>query len=796
MGVGTAWADTLVETLDLTDESVGSSNYTNTFNWNNNWSLSYAANNSKKWPYMRFGGKASTSGTAKSGTSTITSRVSFDKAIDYLVIEHLGINGKKPEDFSVTSIVLETSSTSDFSKTSTTTIDDADLSSSTTTKTLTITPSTQVAADSYYRISINWATTNTNNMGLDIEKVKLYQSAPSTPSISTSDVDIAYSATSGSIAYTVNNSVEGGTVSASVTAGNEGNWLSVGSPSNGSVALTCSANSAYTERTATVTLTYTYNTTETVTEDVTVTQAAAPIPTHTLSVSASNGSVEITGKTLVNGACEVAEGASVTATATPAEHYTFTNWTAPGVTLDNTANPVTFTMPSGNVTLTANFTEDAKHTATFYVLGVEVDTDEDVYEGEAITFPTSVTAPAGFTFMGWTKTEISGSQATAPADLVTAANTNMGNANVNYYAVFAVATINGEDTYEQLTSNAFDADATYVIAGKQSSTVNTMYYLVSYENTNADSNWGVATTTPATNTPVKFTLSGTASALVAKDNSGNYLTCITVKKFAMSSTSTTVYLAADGAIKSASDGNYLRYNYNTGNGGYRWYAGTITGTQAYFYKVVPGITYSTYCTTPSVSITVGASKFTSTYYSTLPLVVPTGLTAYTFKVNASNKLDISQTINAGQTIAKDQAVIIYGNAGTYDFNITGTDSTKDANNVLRGFDVASTTTGGNIYYRLTTKGNDASTIGFYWGAENGGAFTVGAHKAYVAVGAQLDFGAGARMADIFGFDEANGIDNVNGETITNNRYFDLQGRQVTQPTKGLYIVNGKKMLVK
>ncbi|MBQ4392092.1 MAG: hypothetical protein II826_03145 [Prevotella sp.] len=43
---------------------------------------------------------------------------------------------------------------------------------------------------------------------------------------------------------------------------------------------------------------------------------------------------------------------------------------------------------------------------------------------------------------------------------------------------------------------------------------------------------------------------------------------------------------------------------------------------------------------------------------------------------------------------------------------------------------------------------------------------------------------------------ATGIESVAAETQQNGQYFDLQGRRVAQPTKGLYIVNGKKMMVK
>ena len=41
---------------------------------------------------------------------------------------------------------------------------------------------------------------------------------------------------------------------------------------------------------------------------------------------------------------------------------------------------------------------------------------------------------------------------------------------------------------------------------------------------------------------------------------------------------------------------------------------------------------------------------------------------------------------------------------------------------------------------------------------------------------------------------ATGIQNVNRETITNNRYYNLHGQRLSQPQKGLNIVNGKKVI--
>ncbi|MBR5378111.1 MAG: T9SS type A sorting domain-containing protein [Bacteroidales bacterium] len=95
-----------------------------------------------------------------------------------------------------------------------------------------------------------------------------------TPSISANDVNIAYDATSGEIAYILNNSVANGSLSVSDNV----DWISnpVLNTTENKVTFTTTANEATTARVGIVTITYTYNR-ETVTKDVTVTQAAAPV---------------------------------------------------------------------------------------------------------------------------------------------------------------------------------------------------------------------------------------------------------------------------------------------------------------------------------------------------------------------------------------------------------------------------------------------------------------------------------------------------------------------------------------
>jgi hypothetical protein len=62
--------------------------------------------------------------------------------------------------------------------------------------------------------------------------------------------------------------------------------------------------------------------------------------------------------------------------------------------------------------------------------------------------------------------------------------------------------------------------------------------------------------------------------------------------------------------------------------------------------------------------------------------------------------------------------------------------------------------------------------------------------------AYLNIAGGAREFIGFGDEDATGIDAVKQSAKADNLYFNLAGQRVAQPTKGLYIVNGKKVIVK
>jgi hypothetical protein len=127
-------------------------------------------------------------------------------------------------------------------------------------------------------------------------------------------------------------------------------------------------------------------------------------------------------------------------------------------------------------------------------------------------------------------------------------------------------------------------------------------------------------------------------------------------------------------------------------------------------------------------------------------------------------------------------VIVEAAEGTYTVPAINSASALDGNELL----VSDGSVAGNgSIYALGKKGG---VVGF---AKVKSGATVPAGKAYLLIP--------AASRDFFGFgeDEATGIENLTPALSEGEgTVYDLQGRRVAQPTKGLYIVNGKKVLVK
>lgn len=161
--------------------------------------------------------------------------------------------------------------------------------------------------------------------------------------------------------------------------------------------------------------------------------------------------------------------------------------------------------------------------------------------------------------------------------------------------------------------------------------------------------------------------------------------------------------------------------------------------------------------------------------------------------------DINGKAVEGYFIPANTGVLLYSLAETADY-YTVENKTVDAlaekTNMLMPAPVAGgefTAKTGYKYYKLAYNNYDAKTgLGFYWGADNGGAFKVKAGTAYLAVP------AGDAPAKGFAFNgEATGIEGVNANVENAKAIYNLNGQRVASMAKpGLYIVNGKKVVRK
>ena len=102
-----------------------------------------------------------------------------------------------------------------------------------------------------------------------------------------------------------------------------------------------------------------------------------------------------------------------------------------------------------------------------------------------------------------------------------------------------------------------------------------------------------------------------------------------------------------------------------------------------------------------------------------------------------------------------------------------------------------TSTDATKYYAFGVQDGEA---GFYL-VPSSDSFTSAAGKAYLELTAE-QASAESRLAFNFVDGETTGISESVSKAATDGRYYDLQGRRVALPTKGLYIVNGKKVIVK
>ena len=149
------------------------------------------------------------------------------------------------------------------------------------------------------------------------------------------------------------------------------------------------------------------------------------------------------------------------------------------------------------------------------------------------------------------------------------------------------------------------------------------------------------------------------------------------------------------------------------------------------------------------------------------------------------------------------AAIVRAEQGTYEFTKSDEEVAAIENNLLRGSieDEYITPKKGFAYYVLSMKNG---IVGMYKDELTGGTFKNNANKAYLVLtditvnDEEVDTQTpGVQLSNSYYFDfgGTTAIDEV-VTVVNDNIYYDLSGRRVENPASGIYIINGKKVLIK
>ena len=213
---------------------------------------------------------------------------------------------------------------------------------------------------------------------------------------------------------------------------------------------------------------------------------------------------------------------------------------------------------------------------------------------------------------------------------------------------------------------------------------------------------------------------------------------------------------------------YLWKEYSTVAG----WSGTGNGSQWYLIEV------------PSINVTISDARYATVNYP-FAVRVPEGVTAYTGSLN-SEKNELTLKAIEGGIIPANTPAILEGDANVvYTLNIVTEEVAPIKDNALSGVLLGQSIALKTNAYIL---GNGNSGVGFYQMSADDR--TLGSNKAYLELPASMSH---IRSITIGG--PTTGIEDTVAEGAEAEEYYDLQGRRVLNPVKGIYVTkSGKKVI--
>lgn len=426
---------------------------------------------------------------------------------------------------------------------------------------------------------------------------------------------------------------------------------------------------------------------------------------------------------------------------------------------------------------------DSQYTVKWSVNG-EILATEEIEENAAITFtaPTSG-IPAGYAFKGWSETEILTPQSSQPVTIESATCTNA----VTYYAILAKETFETE-TKTDVLNRAFIGvtSSTYTKWSDKAGTSGAVY-----AGNSAGGNSSIQLRSTYFSGIVTTTTAGKVKKVVVEWNS-NYTandrqldiygksTAYTESNNLYGTVSSTKGTWLGSIVKGTSTEFTINDDYSFI--GLRSYDGAMYLKQISIEWECEISNYSDYCTTiPPLTEEISSVGW-RTYAPAYPVRFREGTKAY---IVSAEENDTEATLTRVTSVPANTPVLLKGEAGTHTMDVVASATSDVSGNCLH------VSTGTNPDCDMYVLAKVDNKLAFYlWDKTEGGSLPAG--KIYL----QLNNSLSARpFIALPG--EKTGIDDVKREAaITNNRYYDLQGRHVSLPTKGLYIVNGRKVMIK
>ena len=186
----------------------------------------------------------------------------------------------------------------------------------------------------------------------------------------------------------------------------------------------------------------------------------------------------------------------------------------------------------------------------------------------------------------------------------------------------------------------------------------------------------------------------------------------------------------------------------------------------------------------SEDVAVSSVKF-ATYVPVINVVAPAGVKVYTAKVNEDKSAVVLTEVPAGSVIAKGTPVLVGAEAGSYNFAASADEATTVADNDLKAAAADTKGDGATIYALVEQDGKAV-----FAPLKEGVAVSLG--HAYL----KLPAASATRFYSIQFGGETTGINEVNAAAKVDGAYYTLQGVKTSKAAKGIYIHNGKKVVIK